>query len=102
VFTGCPSFLRASLRHARTDPDGYRDPGHKLGQIVRDLSPWGLEDEEWLAVIDTTLAPLIEAGDRAGLIAWLRLRFPVVMRQVPPRRADRFAEGFENGFLECD
>jgi hypothetical protein len=101
TFTGIPTFIRAHCRTAsKGGSGGYSEAGFHLGYHVRDLEPYDIETEDWLAVIVFELHPLIEVENDDAVIAWCVRRYPRVMAMVPTRRRASFVAGFYRGFAK--
>ena len=93
TFSGIPSFFRACCRDAsRGGGFGFDHPGRELARHVIDLSPYGYDDDEWMAEV-SCLEPLVQENDDRGVVAWFVAYYPKCMALVPKRRRRSFAAG---------
>jgi hypothetical protein len=95
VHRGCPSFLRAQLREARSGGNrSYEHAGFALGQHLEDEVPIDAELDEWAQELDA-LESFVD--DDAQFARWLRGTFPRILASVPTRRMRQFMSGVRRG-----
>src|SRR5262245_48965915 len=94
VFQGVPTFFRACVQEARGGGSmGYEHPGWHLANGLSSLVPYDVEGEAWENVIAVELGGRLDAGDDAGVLAWLDAHYPRCMALVPQRRRTQFLAG---------
>jgi len=95
VFNGVPGFFSANCMTAKMGGTStYSDAGYHLGLHLENLDPWNVEPDEWLDILETELAPLVDDEDDKAVLAWLIRRYPRCMALIPRRRRSAFLKGF--------